>query len=123
MYNLFNVISGLIPPATWIIRSYEDVDNIDLHARIRLNPIVAQELKINSATDKIFAWKVCQQLYKKSELVDCNYTGQRGKRAISPRRKEAIQATVNDFVGPHFIPKIGEAINVGIRNMISRRKE
>lgn len=60
-------------------------------------------------------------IYKTDELRDRNYYGNRGKRALSPRRLHAVEHAYYDYLPgeepTHCLIEARNAINQGLRNL------
>lgn len=103
------------------VETAEDLDSApttsDTELRVPLT--IVWEIQSTSCSPGNFAWKLARRLFSTDQLKDKNYSGRKGKAALSPRRKHAIEHAIIDGYGPNqaHITEAIQAINVGIRNI------
>ncbi|XP_076083607.1 uncharacterized protein LOC143054474 [Mytilus galloprovincialis] len=113
--NVYNCYPGPIHQ----VKSNTDIE-IDF-LELRIHPDTVSKVSSNSLTDSQFIFNLAKELFTPAEMFGRNYTGQKGKQSLSPRRKHAIEHCVFDIKGPHMLKQIGSSINNGIRNMFRKK--
>lgn len=105
------------------IRESRDMVNIPSNVNVRIQRDVVRETRILASNLGNFAWLLAKRMYSEQERAGKNYGG-RGKPALSPRRKEAIEEAVKEQYGPdaHNLKKIRVAIDSGMRGQKLRSK-
>ncbi|CAG2256105.1 unnamed protein product [Mytilus edulis] len=89
------------------------------HTELRVGMTAMWEVQADSCSAGNFAWRLAKKLYTADQLNGKNYSGKKGKPALSPRRKHAIEHAIIDCYGPNpeNLTQGMIAINTGIRNM------
>ncbi|XP_063436864.1 uncharacterized protein LOC134718300 [Mytilus trossulus] len=89
------------------------------HTELRVGMTAMWEVQADSCSAGNFAWRLAKKLYTADQLNGKNYRGKKGKPALSPRRKHAIEHAIIDCYGPNpeNLTQGMIAINTGIRNM------
>ncbi|CAG2202782.1 unnamed protein product [Mytilus edulis] len=89
------------------------------HTELRVGMTAMWEVQADSCSAGNFAWRLAKKLYTVDQLNGKNYSGKKGKLALSPRRKHAIEHAIIDCYGPNpeNLTQGMIAINTGIRNM------
>ncbi|XP_076108781.1 uncharacterized protein LOC143076797 [Mytilus galloprovincialis] len=113
--NVYNCYPGPIHQ----VKCNTDIE-IDF-LELRIHPDTVCKVSSNSLTDSQFIFNLAKELFTPAEMFGRNYTGQKGKQSLSPRRKHAIEHCVFDIKGPHMLKQIGSSINNGIRNMFRKK--
>ena len=102
---------------TTYITSYEDISAGNFHFLIA--PEVLSNIKEQSCSDGNFLLNVARRIFKEHELDGRNFCGRKGRPALSPRRRHALQHAFADHASTDVLDfkRAVVALNSGIRGI------